>query len=503
MVTLVWTLSIISNAQSINLTNRPFWDGEPFLEISPNDPNKLIIAYMSYTQFSAMSINILTSEDGGISWNGPFKIPHAVTGYSSADPVLHYDNNGILYLVYVDYLLNHSDGAIYLRKSYDDGLTWTDPIKVISVNDDSTEKPIDRPWMATTDGKTIYVTSIPPVKSSTLPNRPYLSVSYDSGYTWNWTYLDSGNYSVGNTIKAPMPSPVAKADTLFAVYPAYMPSQSLYPRYVMAKFYNNTRVYKDILTIVPSPGNDSLKRSHLLLKNPANEDHLVFLYPSTQYGDPDILMIESFNSGISWTSPLRLNDDQIGNNMYQDMLWGAFSQDGSLAVCWRDRRNGGTFANAGYDFYCTVRKANSQDFSPNIRISHQTYQFDTLLLLSGNDFMSCGLTDSFLYVVWGAYDYSGMNIWFARVNLHTDTVQSFPVVWSQNSIDIIRSGHNTLIIKSQCIIKEIKIFDLQGKILYVRKPDNTIANVNFNNLTNNTIIQIHSSCGNIFLHWTF
>ena len=491
-------------AQPINLTNRPRWDSEPIIKVNPLDQNKLVIAYMSYDPLSAVSIKILYSTDGGNSWNGPITIPHARSGYSSADPVLYYDINGTLHLVYVDHFSDNSDGAIYLRKSYDNGQTWISPIQVISVNDDPAEKPIDRPWMATRDGKTIYVTSMSIVKNSTLPNRPYVSVSYDSGYTWTWTYLDSGNYSVGNYIKSPMPSPIIKNDTLVAVYPAYLPSQNPYPRYVMVKYFNGTKTYTDILSVSSASGNDSLKRAHLLLKNPANDNHLVFLFPGVLYGDPDILMIESFDGGQQWTSPLRLNDDSTGNNVYQDMLWGSFSQDGSLAVCWRDRRHGGSFASAGYDFYCTIRKSNQSSFSPNIRISNKTFPFDTLILINGNDFMSCAMTDSFLYVVWGAYDNSGMNIWFAKVDINSDSITSFPLIQTHNEISFIRTAPMTFMIESRIPIKQVDILDPMGRILLTKNPNDKTTTVSLVHSQGIHIIRVILSNGTIqTIKWTF
>lgn len=65
---------------------------------------------------------------------------------------------------------------------------------------------------------------------------------------------------------------------------------------------------------------------------------------------------------------MRVNDDAVANGKLQDMVWGAYNQQGHLAVSWRDRRQASTtgFWNVGYDFYYATSTNNGQTFSPKV-----------------------------------------------------------------------------------------------------------------------------------------
>ncbi len=163
-----------------------------------------------------------------------------------------------------------------------------------------------------------------------------------------WQYLDSGKWRVGDQIKKPMPSPVVTADgTFHAVYPSYIPSQDILPKYILATTSSGGQsfAYQTMFKRRNPFNNPLAKKGYLLKADPTDADHLVFLYFATPHGDADLLMRESFDGGQTWSDPVRVNDDPKGNNRMQDLVWAAFNKEGRLAVTWRDRRNA---ADSGY-----------------------------------------------------------------------------------------------------------------------------------------------------------
>lgn len=82
------------------------------------------------------------------------------------------------------------------------------------------------------------------------------------------------------------------------------------------------------------------------------------------------------------------------------MLWGC-AKDSIVAFFWRDRRNGGIGRNVPFEIYGSISYDGGYTFSGNFRVSGSPSQYDTILTLSGNDFLSCAIGDTSIYVVWG------------------------------------------------------------------------------------------------------
>jgi len=80
-------------------------------------------------------ISCYNSFDRGQSWSGIGNI----SGKGGADPVVAFDPDGVAYLLYQ----KREQGGLYLKKSYDGGLNWSDSITVYQ----SLEQPPDRPAM--------------------------------------------------------------------------------------------------------------------------------------------------------------------------------------------------------------------------------------------------------------------------------------------------------------------------------------------------------------------
>ena len=95
--------SLFSYGQNQNISQGFVFDGEPYISIDPNNSQHMVVAWMSWTLSTRIVIKTKTTFDGGATWGNALKLAHAVTGFTSADPSLEFDDNGNVFASYVDY----------------------------------------------------------------------------------------------------------------------------------------------------------------------------------------------------------------------------------------------------------------------------------------------------------------------------------------------------------------------------------------------------------------
>ncbi|MEZ5015399.1 MAG: T9SS type A sorting domain-containing protein [Chitinophagales bacterium] len=409
------------SAQNINISEGEDFDGEPFIAIDPNDAQHIVVVWMGFDGLSLIRINERVSFDGGTTWSAAYAFPHTAAFHTSADPSMAFDASGKLFLCFIDYNPLGTDGAVYVYTSLDGGLSWSDPVEVLNADADGFETPVDRPWMVVdSSGQNVFITT-KPAPWIPAPNRNYFVASTDGGNTFgNWRYVDSTGYSVGDFIAAPMAAPAFSADgTFYAIYPAWKLTETILPKYAVAKTVNAGAhfEYHNLFTFTADDVVfDTLpKLGYHLAADPTDPDHLAFIFYGASFGDPDILLSQTFNAGTTWTAPIRVNDDPAGNKRYQDLAWGDFNASGDLLVSWRDRR---TAADTGFiaasSIWGAILRKDSSTFSPNFNISGTDVDFDSVLLGNGNDFMGCELIGDTAYAVWGDTRDGFLNIWFCK-----------------------------------------------------------------------------------------
>lgn len=510
---IIITANISLSAQNQNISNGSVFDGEPFLSINPSNSQHLVVAWMGYMPLNYIVIKTRVSFNGGISWSATNNIPHTNPLFGSADPSLEFDNSGNVFLCYIDYSVPVDSGSVYIRKSSDGGLSWGSPVEVINAHSDAGKYPIDRPWIAIdrsggiNDGN-IYVTTMPPNVFGPLspPYRPYFIRSTDGGVSFNtWRYIDTTGWLAGSIIPQPTPFSTMSQNGIFrCVYPSWVFSQNINPQFIFASSGNagNSFSYSSLVlpfNILLNNSVDTLaKKGYPLLADPSDTNHLVFLNLIIPYGDADVFMWESFDGGITWSDSVRVNDDPIGNNRMQDLVWADFDSDGDLIVSWRDRRNGSdsTYATSS-EIWAAVRNKDSVNFLPNFQISDTLIAYDTILSYNGNDFMCIKLRNDTLNAVWGDTRTGKLNIWHQRKSLtgqllsiyllsseDLQLVEIFPNPFSsQTVLQTVNPLHNaTLTVYNSHgqAVKQIKNINGQTVIL---SRDNLASGLYFVHLT--------------------
>ncbi len=425
--------SFSGTAQNINITNTNVFDGEPYLAIDPNNQQHLVAAWMGFKIGQGIVIKTKYSNDGGTTWSTLNEIPHISGAIASADVSLEYDSNGNLFICYVDYEnQNFTQGDLIVRKSTDGGITWGNAMIAASISDCPDKLCIDRPWIAI-DNSTgpnngaIYVTSINANQPTLVvpPYHSYMVASSDGGVTFsNPRHVDTTNYLVG-AIPQAATSPVVGPDgTFYAIYPSYDTSQSPFAHYYLASSttlgvgIDHVNAYTAMIQGVSDP---FAKKASKLMCDYSEPNHLGLLLVGQESGDGDIYFMETYDA-INWTTPIRLNDDASGNGKLQDLVWGDFNENGDLAICWRDRRNG---SSNGYqtetEIYGVVRFHDSTNFEPNFPISSQQVQHDAVLEGAGNDFLNVQFIGDTLYTIWGDVRTGTVNIFLNKTSVSSGT----------------------------------------------------------------------------------
>ncbi len=477
---------LVSNSfgQNQNVSNGNIFDGEPYLSINPTNSQHMVVAWMGYLPFTNMLIKTKVTFDGGQTWSHMNSISHTNAAYGSADPSIDFDNSGNVFLSYIDYSSSLGSGAVYVVKSTDGGLNWGTSVEVINTQSDASKYPIDRPWISidrsggVNDGN-IYITTMPPKVFGIIPPpyHPYFMFSSNGGNSFStWQYLDSTNWLVGNTIPQPMPTNcVSSNGTFHAIYPSYLISQSFFARYIIASSSDsgNSFTYNTVLNSTSGISDTLAKKGYLLRSNPADANHLAFFYLDITHGDIDIFMRESFDEGVNWTSPIRINDDPIANNRMQDLVWADFDHDGDLVVSWRDRRNGtdSTYTTSS-EIMAAVRDKDSTSFSANFQISDNSVAYDSILAYAGNDFMCIKLVDDTLSAIWGDTRNEKLNIWFQRMSL-TGLIYSTQQISSENTphIRIFPNPTTTIVYVESINIKKVTVYDIGGNKIITKRNE--------------------------------
>lgn len=465
-------------AQNQNISNGIVFDGEPFLAVNPQNSQHLVSAWMGFVPFK-IAIKTSVSTDGGASWSNPVSIPHQNSAFGSADPCLDFDSQGNVIMSYIDFSLAIDSGAVYCVRSTDGGFSWGNPVVAIDLHDDPDKSPIDRPWMVVdrsggaTDGH-VYITAMSAggVDPSVIPPyHPYFVRSMDGGQNFlPLRRLDTTNFESGSIINTPMPSPaIASNGKLYMAYPAYVPSQNLFARKVIVTSNDGGTTLQHAENNILSPGlsDDDAKKAALLRVNPSDPNHLIELAIFAIHGDGDVFFSESFDAGATWTAPLRVNDDPIGNDRMQDMVWADFDTDGDLVVAWRDRRNGSdsTFATDS-EIWGAVRLKHKNTFEPNFNFTDQLIPYDTILAEAGNDFLCVRLQNDTLSAVWGDVRTGRLNIWFQRRDL-AGVVLSNQLLSSESRPEILmypNPATEKLRLEGN-EIQKVEIFDVEGRLL--------------------------------------
>jgi hypothetical protein len=495
-----------SNAQNINLSNSPYFDGECYLAVNPKNPKHLVSAwiYFSLTNFKD-AIATRSSFDGGNTWTTLQILPHLHTNFNSPDPSIAFGKDSCVYVAYIDLsgLHNSDSGYVMVARSVNGGITWNTPVKAIAYNAQP-NLPVDRPWVAA-DGTNgpysgrVYLTS-QNAYFAPQPHHPWFTYSTDSGATWTPIKQLDDSIPAGVVTDATAFTTVAANGTLYGFYFSYYVAYSPYARLIMVKSYDggNTFITHAVINYTTAdviPAGDSLLKDGISVSsNPMDTSNLIIAGTSNHFGEPDIVSYNSMDAGNTWNGPVRINDDPVGAyDTCHDLTWGNFAANGTYGVVWRDRRHTNIGDTVAFQIYGSTSRNGGNSYTPNFLISDTISPF--IDLERGDDFLGCAVTDSNVYALWSDMRTGKENTFFNATPF--SKIPSSIVSVSDNSNIQVEAYPNpfhdetNIVINSKVSLPEcrLEVFSIDGKkegeILI---PENGTYKLYFNSLAPGTYI---------------
>ncbi len=499
--------SVTSLAQNINLSNSPYFEGECYLAVNPQNPKHLVGAWMHFSLTNLENAMATRSSfDGGKTWTALQILPHVYSKFTCADPSIYFGKDSCVYLSYIDLSGIHATDSGYdmVARSVNGGMTWKTPVKAIAWNAQP-NLPIDRPWIAADRSNGPYSGRVYLTSQSAFfapqPHHPWFTYSSDSGATWTPIKQLDDSIPSGNVTDATAFTTVSANGTFYATYISYYPTYYLLPRLVVIKSYDG-----GITFIPPSiainyilsdeiAASDSLVKEGLCISsNPADTSNLIITCTTNHFVERDVISYNSHDAGKTWSGRVRINDDVVGaNDTVHDMAWGGFAAIGTYAEVWRDRRNIGKYDTVSFQIYGSTSRNGGDSYTPNFLISDAISP--PILIPHGDDFLGCAVTDSNVYALWSDMRTGKENTYFNATPFSKIPTEVMAV--SDNAgikIDAYPNPfHNetNIIINSSLPLQDCKllVFDMQGKKQgELLIPHNGTYKLSFNYLSAGTYI---------------
>jgi hypothetical protein len=337
---------------------------EPSIAVDPTNPDKIVIGWR---QFDTVASNFREagwgySHDGGMTWTFPGVLQEDVF---RSDPVLEADADGNIY--YYSLYYNSGSYSCQMFKSTDGGVTWLGPIEAFG--GDKAWMAIDRTggighghiyaawdyagccgnnWFTRSmDGGLSYDDPVP------IPQQPIWGVTSvgpnGNVYTAGRRRTTYEEFIVvrSSTLQNPLLPPAFQGAVEVALGGSLVYMDAPNPNGLLGQVW------------VATDHSDGPSRGNVYL--------LCSVAPFTGTDPLDVMFARSTDGGLSWSLPIRVNDDPAGTDAWQWFGTMAVAPSGRIDVIFNDTRNTGV-DNLSELFY-TYSTDTGLTWSENIPIS--------------------------------------------------------------------------------------------------------------------------------------
>ncbi|MCW8995620.1 MAG: T9SS type A sorting domain-containing protein [Psychromonas sp.] len=331
---------------------------EPSIAVDPANPNNMAIGWR---QFDTISSNFRQagyaySTDGGLNWTTGI----IEQGIFRSDPVLGADNYSKLFY----YSLSTSGSyTCELFNSVDGGATWLGSVPAYGG---------DKGWMTIDRTGSMGEGNIYCFSRDDIATTIVMTRSIDGGQSFQPLVNVPGNPGRGTLA-------VGADGVLYAVGLSFNNGQFAFARSTNAPDSQATPVFEFSTQInlggqfssYAGPNPDGLLGQTIVACDYSGQsgDSTVYVLSSVDPpgADPlDVNFIQSTNRGLSWSSPVRINDDS-GTSAWQWFGTMSVAPNGRIDVVWLDTRDDpGTYMSS---LYYSFSEDNGQTWSQNERLS--------------------------------------------------------------------------------------------------------------------------------------
>ena len=336
---------------NINISGNIFPQNEPSVKFNAKNPRYVLAAWRDFRQSAIppiWGIGYTYSSDSGKTFaSNSLLIPVLNPAYPyMSDPVVCSDTNGFFYIASVSFG-NSAGMDVVVYKSSDNGMTFTDYSRAAGGIPGVTE---DKEWM---------------VCDLTKGNSPYKNTLY---ITWT-RYETSQNIqltkSTNNGVNWTPPVKAGTSGIVTGSCPAIGPGGEVYVIWLDYET-NDYKIYFNKST----DGGASFSTQRLITQGPKpilditcngltmpsmavdvsggpRNGYIYVTFCDGRNGDGDVLLMKSSNGGENWSTPVRVNNDSVGNGKLQCWPWMAVNEYGEIAIIFYDSRDGLTNAHVG------------------------------------------------------------------------------------------------------------------------------------------------------------
>ncbi|HET8906711.1 MAG TPA: sialidase family protein [Ktedonobacterales bacterium] len=408
---------------------------EPMLAINPANPLNLLGGSKFFTDPAHYRFQIGTyvSFDGGCSWQDNGVLPGFAPSELTSDVSMAFGPNNRAYVA-VLYTNNARDSGIAVLTSTDGGKTFGQPVRVY--DDASGAVFSDKPWL------TVDMTNSPTRGSI------YVVWSYDYGGSCGYDNAckqglgfvrstDGGtSFSAMRQIEgqAPFCTNPAKGrapdsrlcDAILGAIPAVLPDGTLAVGFDYFDLMSTGTIPTRLALITSHDGGVSWSppvsiatASDILGTFPPDhyrnfslpafaagptQGTLYIAWSDKTFGDADILFTSSRDGGVTWSKPLRVNDDarHNGANQFQPQL--AVAPNGVVTVSFFDTRNDSH--HHLIDVYLAQSTDGGATFRQNVRVTSQSWDPSVDAPVDGGglqfigDYQGLAVDNTFAYPFW-------------------------------------------------------------------------------------------------------
>jgi len=344
--------------------------------VSPTDSNVVMIVWRDF-RLGYRRVGLGVSTDGGHTWVDSLLSGGTFQRYS--DPAISGDRLGNIYPLTMNYTgYGLSDYSIW--KTTDNGAAWSGPYYLIGSYVDYLE---DKEFMAIDrtggahDGN-IYVAwaRFPG------PTRIMFVRSTTGGVTWNDTLIVGDPQFFGGDDAGQFAFPFVDADgNVYVIWRHWYYMDGWRPCQVLVKSTDGGQTFTDPATFLVgnavdyAPGGIDIYNMACVdvdITNGPYHGNIYFAIPDGVQDGPyyhsDILFMKSSDGGATWTDTTRVNDDPLGQPVYQFHPWMTVNQKGAVMIFFYDQRNDPPTYEK-FDAYIAFSFDGGETFTANYRVS--------------------------------------------------------------------------------------------------------------------------------------
>jgi hypothetical protein len=324
---------------NINISRDSFPQNEPSVKISRKDPGRIVAAWRDFRRGVSNPTNRQVgysySTNRGATWSVSTLLDSTLLpGFPrNSDPVVAVDTAGNFYIAVV--CIGNS-GGLGVYKSTDGGVTFPNAYLVANSGSE------DKEWM----------------ESDRVPGSPFINNLYMS-----WTRF-SGNTGIklatSSNAGLSWTDAVSVSDQISGVQGSDIAvglNGEIYVTWLdvnssddVIKFDKSTNAGASFGTDVniaggPTP-NIPISSSNVTFPSIAADitdgprrGYIYVVWCDARNGDPDIFLTRSTNRGVNWSSPVRVNNDPVGNGKLQCWPWIEVDDKGNIAILYYSSQN--------------------------------------------------------------------------------------------------------------------------------------------------------------------